>query len=109
MKKIFLLLFIFIMPLQALAFEDYIILSETKVDSVYSNNKDIVEILPFYTIDNNKKSIFLKAKNVGKAILTISTESGEKVIDVEISENKTELSGVEGLSYFPLDIVEGGQ
>ena len=106
MKKFFLLLAIISTITQAQAFEDYIILGDKKFDFIKSQNNDIVSVEPFYTIDNTKNIILLKSKQIGKTQLIYSIEGVEGDIEVEISEDRTILSKVEGLSYFVLDLPE---
>lgn len=48
MKKCLLIASIIFIPLQALAFEDYIIVSEKPVHSVLSNDESIVSVVPFF-------------------------------------------------------------
>ena len=103
-KKILILL-IFFIPLQAFGFEDYILLSDSKVDSAYSKDENIATVETFYTIDNNKKILILKAKSEGKTQIVIETNEKILTIDTEINETSTTLSNVEGISSFPVDMI----
>ena len=105
MKKIFLTLLIFLGALQAYGFEDYIILSDKKVDSVYSKDETIASVIPFYTIDNSKETLILKAKSEGNTQIVIETNNGNIAIDVEITDKKTVLSETEGITAFPIDFL----
>ena len=107
MKKIFLTFLIFLGALQAYGFEDYIILSDIKVDSAYSKDENILSVMPFYTIDNGKKILILNAKSEGKTQILIETDNGEINIDVIITDKETILSDVEGITAFPIDFVSG--
>lgn len=107
MKKLLLILAIIFIPLQANALEDYLILSDKKVEDIFCTNENIVTISPLFTIENKKTELILKAKKQGQAVIIITTEDDEKVINVEITQNKTILSKVDGLKYFELDIPRG--
>lgn len=109
MKKILFIFLICFMPHQVFGFEDYLIMSEIPVNSVSSSDESIVSASPFFTIDNSKNSILLKAKKVGNAILTIETEDGDKVLSVSVTDNKTVLQDISGFSYFSLDVPKGGK
>ncbi|MBO6086756.1 hypothetical protein J6P92_00215 [bacterium] len=104
MKKIILILSIFLFQLQALAFEDYIITSDYNVISVKSSDENIVFVKPLYSINNYKDTILLKSKNAGKVIITIETSEKEKILNVEVKNDETFISQSEGLNYYVLDI-----
>lgn len=65
MKKLLVILSILLIPLQACAFEDYILTSDKPVISVSSSDESVISVLPFFTIDNNKDTIIVKAKKKG--------------------------------------------
>lgn len=102
MKKFVLILLILLVP-QSYAFEDYIITSEIPVKLVESGDESIVQVVPVFTIDNSKKNIMVKALKEGKTFITIETDKFEQ-INVEITEDKTILSPVEGLEYLLFDV-----
>lgn len=107
MKQFLMILLIFGVSLEAFALEDYIITSCEKVENIFVRNKNIVEVIPTFTIDNDKKILFLKAKNEGETVVIIDTVDGEKIINVKVFETKTDLSPVEGFKYFIFDKPEG--
>lgn len=106
MKKILLILSIFFLQLQASAFEDYIIMSDFKIEKAYSNNNNIVEITPFYTIDNKKNTLILHSKNSGKTTVVFETEKSKILMDVIVDEDKTTLSEIDGMQAFVLDVID---
>lgn len=103
MKRLLFIAVICLIPLQAYAFEDYIITSDKPVTSVISTDESTVFVQPFFTIDNGKNIIMLKAQKVGKAAVIIKINGREEAVNVDISSDKTILSPVDGLSYFSLD------
>lgn len=109
MKKILLILSIFLIPLQAQAFEDYIVVSDIRVNSVFSSDESIVSALPFFTIDNNKSSILLKMKKEGNAVVTIETIDGDKTLNITVGKDETVIQKIDGFNYFSLDIPKGGR
>lgn len=105
MKKILFILLILLIP-QAQAFEDYLILSDDPVSSISWSDDEVISAVPVLTIDNKKNTIILKAKKEGKAVLTIETDVGSKLIAVEVSEDKTVVEDIEGFTSFKLDKAE---
>ena len=104
MKKIILILnLIVFIQLQVMALEDCIIYSENPVKSVYSEDENILEIIPLYNIDNTKNTMILRPKSIGKTLIILETTDGEAFIDAEITEEKTILPELENLKYFVLD------
>ena len=57
MRNLVLILSIILIPLKAYGFEDYIIVSDKPVELVSSDDREILDVSPFFTIDNNKNSI----------------------------------------------------
>lgn len=102
MKKLLILLIILICP-QVYAFEDYVIVSENPVKSIYCEDEEIVSVLPFFTIDNSKNTILLKSKKEGNTFIVIETTEGEKNINIQVQPQKTVLPELDGLTYFVLD------
>lgn len=106
MKKIFLILSIFALQLQASAFEDYIIMSDFPIKAAYSKDENIASVTTFYTIDNKKNTLVLKAKREGQTQLVIETEKSILSADVVVRENETKISPLDGVSFFVLDVAE---
>lgn len=103
MKKYIFAILILLIPIQVSAFEDYVILSDTPVNFVYSKDETIVSILPFFTIDNSKNMLILKSKSEGATDIVFETNDGIKTINVTVNENQTNVSETEGISAFTLD------
>lgn len=93
-----------LLPLQANAFEDYLIISDNPVNSVYSSDEKVFTIRPVFTIDNNKNNIILTPKSTGSAQIVVNTKNEQVKIDVTISDDKTVLSAKDGFTYYLLDI-----
>lgn len=106
MKKFLLIASIVFIPLQALAFEDYIIVSDKPVHSVYSSDESVVSVVPFFTIDNKKDTIIVKAKREGHAEITVVQDGKDVVSKIEIMPDTTTIKCADGLSCFPLDKVD---
>lgn len=103
MKKILSVLIILLIPSQAFAYEDYLIISSAPVKSVVSEDNEIITAVPVFTIDNSKQTIVLKAKRVGKTALTITFPDGKEVVKVEVKPEQTVLSENEKLECMLLD------
>jgi len=105
MKKIILIFSIFLISLQAYGFEDCIILSDVKINSVYSKDENIAVVKPFFTIDNSKETIILKVKSEGNTKIILETDNNDIEIDVNITDETTNLTPIEGITFFPIDFV----
>lgn len=103
MKKILSALIVLLIPAQAFAFEDYLIMSSVPVKSVVSQDNEIITAVPVFTIDNAKQTIILKAKKEGKTTVTISFFEGKEVIKVEVKQEQTILSENDKFEYMLLD------
>ncbi len=104
MKKFLLTILLINCMLPALAFEDYMIISNSIVKSITVENNEILDAKPVYTIDNEKKIIILTPLKEGKTKIFITTIDSEKIIDVKITDKQTTLKPEEGFEYFEIDI-----
>ena len=107
MKNLLLTFLILLFP-QAYGFENYVIISNSPVESLIWDNDEILSASPLITVDD-KNTIILTPKHAGKTNLSIGTENGTKIIIscrsiANIIEDKTIISNMEGLTYFPLDL-----
>lgn len=103
MKYVLLILSIILIPLQACAFEDYILTSDKPVKSVSSSDESIVSVLPFFTIDNNKDTIIVKAKREGNAEITVKLYDKDVVVKVEVTPEHTKFTSGDDFVLFPID------
>lgn len=109
MKKFLVILSIFLIPLQVFAFEDYILTSDKPVISVSSSDESIVSVLPFFTIDNNKDTIIVKAKKEGDAEITIKRYDRNVVVKVRVTPEKIIFTSGDDVSFLPLDTPENSK
>lgn len=105
MKKIIPILLILFGSLQAYGFEDYIMMCENPVLNVYSKNENIVSVLPFLTIDNNKNTMIVKSKSEGNTEIVIETSDDTIYIKVDVDENETIFSENDDIMIFKLDFL----
>ncbi len=103
MKKFLLLISITLTPLNAFAFEDYIINSDKPVKSVSSSDESIVSVLPFFNIDNKKDTIIVKAKREGNAEITVKLYDKDVIVNVSVTPEKTTFTNGDDFIFFPLD------
>ncbi len=104
MKKLLLILSVIIfIPLQSFAFEDYIITSDKPVKSVSSSDESIISVLPFFTIDNRKDTIIVKAKREGNAEIKVVRDDKDIIINVKVTPEQTTFTCDDDFAYFPLD------
>ncbi len=106
MKKIIPILLILFSSLQAYGFEDYIIMSEKPVKNVYSKDENIVSVLPFLTIDNNKNTMIVKSKSEGSTEIVIETLDNTINIKIEVDEKETIFSENDEISIYALDFLD---
>ena len=106
MRKIIPILLILFSSLQAYGFEDYIMMSENPVLNVYSKDENIVSVLPFLTIDNNKNTMIVKSKSEGNTEIVIETSDNTINIKVDVEENETIFSEDNDIMIFKLDFLD---
>ena len=106
MKKLLLLALIILIQPQTYAFEDYLIISDYPVSSIFWDDDSILDAAPIFTIDNKKNTIIVKVKKEGETNITVETENGNKTINAVIKPDETFLSETEGFTFFPLDVME---
>ena len=109
MKKFLVILSIFLIPLQACAFEDYILTSDKPVISVSSSDESVISVLPFFTIDNNKDTIIVKAKKEGDAEITIKRYDKDVSVKVRVTPEKIIFTSGDDVSFFPLYTTENSK
>ena len=99
MKKFLVILSILLIPLQAFAFEDYILTSDKPVISVSSSDESVISVLPFFTIDNNK----------GDATITIKRYDRNVVVKVRVTPEEIIFTSDDDIAFFPLDTPENSK
>ena len=104
MRKVLLFLTLFILQLQANAYQDYIIFSDNPVSSAVIEDSNIAEVYPLQTIDNKKENILLKAKKDGKTNIIITTSQGERRIEVNVKSDKVNFNDLNGFNAEACDI-----
>lgn len=109
MKKFLVILSILLIPLQACAFEDYILTSDKPVISVSSSDESVISVLPFFTIDNNKDTIIVKAKKEGDATITIKRYDRNVVVKVRVTPEEIIFTSDDDIAFFPLDTPENSK
>lgn len=104
MKKIVLLLALFMLPLQAFAFRDYMVISDALVRNVTIKDKDIATVRPLQTMDNAKKVIFVSPKKNGKTKITIELLKSIVELDLIVKGDNTFISPHDGFVVIPTDL-----
>ena len=89
--------------LPAAAFENYMIISNTPVKSVAVKDPEIADVIPVFTIDNQKKILLLKSKKKGSTKLFVKYTTEEKVLEVKVTAKSTKIKPVDGFEYFVMD------
>ena len=103
MKKLFLTALILMNILPAPAFENYMIISNTPVKSVAVKDPQIADVIPVFTIDNQKKILLLKSKKKGSTKIFVKYTTEEKVLEVKVTAKSTKIKPVDGFEYFVMD------
>ena len=87
----------------ALAYEDYMVISDEAVQSVSVQKENLLDAKILFTIDNEKKFVILTPKNIGETKVYLKTNNGQKKLDVQVSEDKTNIKSTEGITCYELD------
>lgn len=97
MKKLFLILFLFIFSnggcLAAEQFEvqlgkDYLVTTDEYIKTTLVENNSIVTLNPFFTIFNEKNVLLLHPVALGKTNFTIFLTNSDAIFNVEVKPNK---------------------
>lgn len=88
----------------AFAFEEYIILADEPVKKITVTDNNIVEVAPVFTIMNEKNTIIVSPKKIGKTTFKITQKNTITDFDVEVTEEKTVLSPKPGFEMILFDI-----
>ena len=104
-KKFLILTSIFLTTiLQSLAFEDCLIMSDSKLVDIKIENNKIIDVCPLITVMNDKNILIVHPLSVGTTCFTVLKNYKEKVMfSVNVTENKTYISNIEGFSILSLD------
>lgn len=111
MKKIVLLLALFMLPLQAFAFREYMVISDALVRDVSIRDSSIATVTPLQTMDNAKKVIFVTPKKNGKTKITVQLLQSVVEMELIVNGNNTFISPHDGFVVIPTDLpgVRGGR
>lgn len=101
MKK--LLITILLMTSPAFAYENYMIISDVPIKSVYVENDKILDAKPVFTISNEKKILILTPKNTGKTKIFVDLNENSKILDVDVTKKITKIKPEKGFDYFAID------
>ena len=95
---------IFFSSLQAYAFEDYIITTNGKLTDISIEDNSIVDVYPLITVMNDKNTLMVSPLKIGKTRICVLKNNKEKLMfNVEVLEDKTLISPVEGCNILSLD------
>ena len=105
LKKLFILANLFIFStLQSQAFEDCLILSDTKLVDIRIENNKIIDVYPLITVLNEKNILVVHPLTTGTTRFSILKNDKERVnFHVYVENNKTHIGEVKGFSILPLD------
>ena len=104
MKKILLILSIFFIPLQTLAFEDCIITTKGKLTDISIEDNKMVDVYPLITVGNDKNTLMVSPMKEGKTRFCVLKNNKDIVMfNIEITKNKTKIDDVKGFEIFTLD------
>lgn len=104
MKKLLITILLICNISPAIAFENYMILSESPIKSVSTQN-NIVIAKPIFTINNEKKIVILTPQKTGKTKIFIKlTDGNENIIEVKVTNKKTDIKELKGFEYFTMDM-----
>lgn len=103
MKRTLLLLIVFLIPVKAFAYRDYVLFSDSPVKSVTVEDKSVLEAFPVQTIDNSKKTIILKSKKEGKTNIILITDNGKSYIEAVVKKDETDVKKIKSFDVKPFD------
>lgn len=105
MKKLLLALILFITPVRAYAFQDYIVFSEKPVKQISVEDKSIVNFSIVQTIDKPRQTLILASLKEGKTTAEITTEDGVSLVKITVKKETTKVNYVDGFAFVPADMM----
>ena len=104
MAKWLLIVLVFCITLQALAFEDYIITTNGKLTDISIEDNTIVDVYPLITVMNEKNTLMVSPLKEGKTRFCVLKNNKHKVMfDIEVFKNRTKISNPEGFTLLAID------
>ena len=103
MKKIILTTLIFLTALQAQAFEDFILSTDSKISNIKIKDTSVIKINPLTTILNEKNTLFIIPQKIGET--SFSLQKGDKIFNfnVVVKDNETIISETDEFEIVSLD------
>ena len=104
MRKLLLILLMFLTSLQVLAFEDYVVMTNGKLTDISIEDNTVIDVCPLVTISNSKNTLIVSPLKVGKTRFCVLKNDKEIVMfNVEVNENKTKIDDVKGFEILAID------
>ena len=105
LKKIFIFLSLFIFSnIQAQAFEDYLIISDSKLVDIRIDNNKIIDVYPLITVMNEKNILVVHPLTTGTTRFSLLKNDKERVnFHVYVENDKTHIGNVDGFNILALD------
>ena len=105
MKRWILILFIFMLNLQANAFEDYIITTKGRLTDIRVEDNMVVDVYPLITIMNDKNTLIVSPLKEGKTKFSVLKNNKERYeFSINIEKDKTTIDKVKGFEILSIDM-----
>ena len=103
MKKIILTTLIFITSLQAQAFEDFVLSTDTKISNITIKDTSVININPLPTILNEKNTLFIIPQKIGETSFSLQKDGKIFNFNVVVKDNETIISENDEFEIVSLD------
>lgn len=103
MRKFIIISLIFLTSLQTYAFEELVLSTDGKINNIKIENNSILNIELLRTINNEKNILFIIPNKTGKTSFSLSKNNKIFNFNVNIDENNTEITEIEGFEIVSLD------
>ena len=103
MKKIILTTLIFLTSLQAQAFEDFILSTDSKISNIKIKDTSVININPLTTILNEKNILFITPIKIGETSFSLQKEDKIFNFNVVVKDKETIISKNDEFEIVSLD------
>ena len=109
MKNCFkILISLILLSIPAYAFEDCIITTDGKLTGIKIQHNDIIDVFPMITLMNDKNTLIVHPLREGSTKFTVIKNDKDKYLfSVNISDEGTNISKVEGFDILTVDCPPG--
>lgn len=103
-KMLLISVLIILSSLKAMAYEEYLIMTNGKLTDISIEDNTVVDVYPLITVMNDKNTLIVSPLKTGKTrVCVLKNNKNIVMFNVEVQENKTFINDVDGFDILSLD------